>query len=253
VFASGSTQFWLNAFSDNPEVTGGFDNGVVNQVTRTASYIVRSDEPVDRDGKISVLWLKAMGVQAVVVGGADTRQAYRDDQNPGKFEGVLERVWHEGGDSIYRVPQRSASLARVMTRADLADRTPANGIDIEPLVPYVKALDDAGYAEADFRWTSRRSAAIQAKMSGRQVVSVQVSFHPGWHARVNGVEKAVMEDGLGQMYVEPGCEGDCSIELNYDGGVEMSIARGVAAIAWVAALGVFAISFRSRADVGRQR
>jgi len=118
VFASGSTQFWLNAFADNPEVTGGFDNGVVNQVTRTASYIVRSDEPVDRDGKISVLWLKAMGVQAVVVGGADTRQAYRDDQNPGKFEGVLRKL-------IAKTPNAATHAIAATPRAILISTPPS--------------------------------------------------------------------------------------------------------------------------------
>ena len=65
VFASGSTQFWLNAFGETPELSGGFANGIVNQVVWTANYIIRSgDGAGDRDAEISVLWLKAMGVHA---------------------------------------------------------------------------------------------------------------------------------------------------------------------------------------------
>ena len=245
VFASGSTQFWLNAFTDNPEVTGGFDNGVVNQVTRTASYIIRSgDGAGDRDAEISIVWLKALGVHAVVVGGPDSTQAYRDYRNPRKFDGILKILWHEGDDSVYLVPQRSASLARVVIRSDLVLRTPANGIDVEPLLPYVKALDNPAMPDADFRWITRHSASIHAMLSRRHIVSIQISYHPGWHARVNGAEKLVVEDGLGQMYVEPDCDGACSIELTYDGGREMRIARAIAMIAWIVAIAVLAMSFR---------
>ena len=48
-----------------------------------------------------------------------------------------------GDDVIYRVPRRSAGLAHVMRQGDLAARQPVNGIDIEPVRPYVAALEDA--------------------------------------------------------------------------------------------------------------
>ena len=35
VFAPGTIGFWLNAFSDAPELAGGFDNGIVNPCCRT--------------------------------------------------------------------------------------------------------------------------------------------------------------------------------------------------------------------------
>jgi hypothetical protein len=30
---------------------------------------------------------------------------------------------------------------------------------------------------------------------------------------------------VGQLVIEPGCSGPCTIELNYDGGLEMWLAR----------------------------
>ncbi|HLX46380.1 MAG TPA: hypothetical protein VKR43_23195 [Bryobacteraceae bacterium] len=246
VFASGSTQFWLNAFSDTQQVTGGFDNGVVNQVTRMASYQIRSgDGAGNRDAEISILWLKAMGAHAIAVAGPDTTQAYRDDRNPGKFNGVLPALWHQGGDTIFQVPQRSTSLARIVTNPDLVLRTPANGIDVGPLSAYVKALDNPTLPEADFRWTTDHSASIHSILSPDHVVSIQLTDHTGWHARINGAEKQVLPDGLGQMYVEPHCAGACSIELSYDGGAEMQIARWIAAISWALAAAMLALGSRS--------
>ena len=248
VFAGGSTQFWLNAFTDTPELTGGFDNGVVNQATPLARYIITSgDGAGSRGGEIAVLWLKAMGVHAAVVGGPRTTQAYRDFHNPGMFNGVLPMLWHEGDDSVYLVPQRSSSLARVVTRADLVGRSPVNGIDIEPLLPYVTALDNEALPTAVFYWTSRHSASIQATLSPQHVVSMQISYHPGWHAKVNGANKAIGEDGVGQMYVEPNCNGVCQIQLFYDGGPEMRIVRGVAIAAWILAFIIVVLNFRNPA------
>jgi len=249
VFAQGSTQFWLNAFTDTPELTGGFDNGVVNQATRIARHIITSgDGASGRDGEIAVLWLKAMGVHAAVVNGPDSTQAYHDFHNPKMFDGLLTELWREGDDTIYLVPQRSASLARVVTRADLVRRRPVNGVDTQPLVRYVAALDDEAFPNADFHWTSRHTASIQGTLSPRDVVSVQISYHPGWHAKVNGADRAIGEDGIGQMYIEPNCEGVCRIDLNYDGDTEMRITRGVAVAAWIVALCMIAWNFRRRAS-----
>jgi hypothetical protein len=251
VFAPGSTQFWLNAFTDTPQLMGGFDNGIVDQMTRLARYIiVTGDGAGERDAQISVLWLKAMGVHAVVVAGPDSTQAYRDFRNPKKFEGVLPLEWHEGDDFVYFVPQRTPSLARVMTKTDLVRRNPVTGVDIEPLVPYVAALDNPEFPEAGFRWTSRHAASIQATLSPQQVISIQLSYHPGWHALVNGSTKPIGEDGLGQMYIEPNCDGACSIELFYDGGWEMRIAHGAAYTAWMLAFAVLAMHLRRPSRTG---
>ncbi|HWZ29682.1 MAG TPA: hypothetical protein VNX18_00005 [Bryobacteraceae bacterium] len=246
VFASGSTQFWMNTFTDTPQLGGGFDNGIVNQAARTARYIITSgDGAGDHDAEISVLWLKALGIHAVAVGGPNTADAYRDFRNPRKFDGVLRELWRDGDDAVYLVPQRSASLARVITRPDLVARTPINGIDVQPLRDYVGALDNPMLPEPDFHWTTNHSASIQAILAPQHVVSIQISYHQGWHARVNTVDKPVGEDGIGQIYIEPKCNGSCSIELFYDGGREMRIARGVGVTAWILAFAAFAFSWRS--------
>jgi hypothetical protein len=250
VFAPGSTSFWMNAFTDTSQLGGGFDNGIVNQSTRIARYIIGSgDGAGNRDTEISILWLKAMGVHAVAVGGANTTQAFKDFRNPKKFDGVLPMVWHEGDDSVYLVPTHSTSLARIVTRSDLPARAPGNGIDIEPLLAYVAALDNPAMPEAAFRWTSRHSASITSTLRPADVISVQVSYHPGWHASLSGATVPVRADGLGHLYIEPGCDGACSVLLDYDGGLEMQVAHVVFAIAWLLAFVIpIWMTFRRRAD-----
>jgi hypothetical protein len=57
------------------------------------------------------------------------------------------------------------------------------------------------------------------------VISVQVSYHPGWHAKVNGQARQIEADGLGLMLIRPQCNGPCDVELDYDGGWELRICR----------------------------
>jgi hypothetical protein len=37
---------------------------------------------------------------------------------------------------------------------------------------------------------------------------------------------------LGQMVIEPHCEGACKLEIIYDGGLEMHVARIVSGASW---------------------
>ena len=64
---------------------------------------------------------------------------------------------------------------------------------------------------------------------------MQVSYDPGWHARVNGQAREVRQDGLGLMWIRPGCNGSCEVDLAYDGGWELRLCHylSLAAIATV--------------------
>jgi hypothetical protein len=56
-----------------------------------------------------------------------------------------------------------------------------------------------------------------------QLISIQVSYHPGWHARAGRREVPVASDGLGLIWLDPGCPGPCEVELDYDGGWELRL------------------------------
>lgn len=234
VMVPGSSSFWLNAFTGAPQLGGGFDQGTTNFLIRVAEYVLySSDGTGDRDAEISIAWLRAFGVGAVATGGPASGEYYKPYRNPRKFAGRLEVLWRDGDDALYRVPG-DGSLAHVMRPSSLPSRTPVNGIDIEPLAPYLAALDDASLPRVNLRWTSRHSAEITADLRPGEIVSVQVSHHPGWQARANGRELTVRADALGQLVVEPGSAGPARIELFYDGGTEMAIAR---ILRWLAILG----------------
>ncbi len=238
VMAAGSASYWMNAFTDTPQIGGGFDQGVTNWENRVARYIVVSGENAGaKDVEVSVLWLQAFGVQAVAVTIPKTGlEGLPEFRNPNKFDGVLELLWREGEDRIYGVPQRSPSLAHVIHRSDMVSRAPIHGVDVEPLAKYVEALEDERLPLAQMRWTTRHSAEITARLEPDQLISVQESYHSGWRAAVNGAARKMGPDGLGFITIEPNCTGVCTIELSYDGGLEMRIARWLSGLSLLASL-----------------
>ena len=226
VFAPGSVGFFLNVFTDTPQLNGGFDQGVVNYMLAVFRYQIMSGENAGaEEGPAAVLALKAFGMDAVGVSGPRSQEVYKPFRNPKKFDGILPELWRDGDDVIYGVPRRSKSLAHVIRPGDLPPRVPVHGLDLDPVRHYVSALEDPALPVAEMNWRTRHSAVISAQMQKAQILSVQISYHPGWRATVNGARRRTFEDHLGQMTVEPQCDGACTVELNYDGGREMRIAR----------------------------
>lgn len=220
VMAAGSEQFWLTAFSDTPELAGGYDPGILERIEGAAIYLLYSDESTKgREAEYSILWLKALGVQAAGVSGPASTEFFKPYRHPHKYDGVLPVLWRDGDDALYRVEPR-ASLARIVPRSSLVTRVPVNGLDVEPLRPYVAALDDPALPRADFVWTSAHSAKIHGALAAGQVISVQEAWHRGWHANAS-----ITHDALGQMVLDPGHPGPFDIDLIYDGGAEMKIAK----------------------------
>jgi hypothetical protein len=177
-------------------------------------------------------WLKAFGVSAVIGGGPASREFYHPYAHPEKFAGLPE-IWRDGPDVIYSVPRGRASLAHAMPASDLvAARPPA--YYTKPLEPYLAALDDPSLPDARFEWRGTSAAVITGNLKPEHILSVQVTWDKGWHASVNGAPRRVWQDKLGQMAVEPLCNGPCTVELAYDGGLEQQAARWLSLAALLA-------------------
>jgi hypothetical protein len=226
VLAPGSVGFFLNVFSDTPQFGGGYYQSLVNPVYLHLDFQIFSGQNAGaEEGPIAVLLLKALGVDAVGVSGPRSREAFKPFSNPRKFEGILPELWRDGDDVIYQVPRRSPSLAHVVRLEDLPARQPENGLDLDPIRPYVRALDDPSLPLAHMTWRNQHTAVISAGLERDQILSVQINYHPGWTATVNGQPRRVFRDNLGQLAVAPECQGPCSVEIAFDGGTEMLLAR----------------------------
>jgi hypothetical protein len=236
LMVSGESQWWFNLFADNPQLSGGFEPTAPNWVQQVAVYTIYTGQNAgDRDGPISVLWLKAFGCGAIVVPGPGSSDYYHPVRNPGKFDGLLPLVWQEAGDSIYQVPLRSVSLAHVVPPSALVGDRPAHGLDVAEVQRYVDALEDPALPPASLAWDNPTHGRITATVNPPNILSLQVTYDPGWRATWDGHSLAVGRDALGFMVIHPRCSGDCSIDLEFDPGPQRRAMLAIS-LATVAAL-----------------
>jgi hypothetical protein len=230
IFAPGTIGFWMQAFSDTPMLTGGFDNGERNTFLPDVIYQIYAGDRQDT----MLAWLKAFGIGAIAGGGPKSREVYHPYAHPEKFDGLPE-IWRDGPEVIYAVPRRRTSLAHAMLPSDLPQvRPPA--YYAKPLEHYLAALDDPALPDASFTWRGTGAASIAGTLAPEQVLSVQVTFDKGWHATVGGEPRPVLQDKLGEVVIEPRCSGPCVVELSYDGGIEQQMARWLSAVALLAGI-----------------
>ena len=230
VLVASQGQYLFNLFADNPQMGAGHEPSAPNLVQLAAIRTIYSGGNAGaQDGPSSVLWLQAFGCGAVVVPGRDSKDHFHWIENPDKFDGLVPLLWRESGESIYQIPQRSASLAHVIPRSAVVRTKP----EVSSLRRYVDALESASMPAASIVWENPDHARIAAKMDSSDLLSVQINYDPGWEARIGGRKVEIGADGLGFILMDPSCQ-DCSIDLEFTGGVERKIALAVSVLTMLA-------------------
>ena len=216
VWTVGSVSFWLNAFGDSPQLGGCCDQSNTNPLLNFARYeLILDPSSANRE-----LWLRALGIHGFAVGGPKSREIYHDTQHQQALLDAFSCPWHDGDDYACVIPSRTGSLGHVMTKADLVARAPQGSLDLEPFLPFVAALENPVYPIAELLWPNHHTARVEVNLKSDQILSLQITYFSGWRATANGLAVPVVRDNLGFMYVEPRCDGACSIEMIYDGGPE---------------------------------
>ena len=226
VFAPGNVSLWMNMFTDIPQMMGCCDQGVPNLEYRIAGYSIYTGQNAGaRDAEVSLLWLRAYGANAIGLTGPHSTEVYKPFWNWQKFDGVIPELWRQDENVVYRVPRKSTDPVRVIPKAAVAPRAPANGLDVEPIEPFVAALEDPAMPTATFRWVNGHEAVIDAETNPGQVVFLQIPPDAGWKAIEDGTQMPIMADPLGMSYLEPAKRGPVQLRLVYDGGAEVGRMR----------------------------
>lgn len=237
VMLPGSIAQWANTFTMIPQFSGSSWSRAMNPVQQQGLAAIYNGGPTpDEDALASLVWLQAFGVGAVAISGPKSQETWKPYAHPGKFDGVLPLLWRQDDVAIYRVPQRTASLAHVLPRQAFVSHAPRSIRDIAEMERYASALADPQAPIAESQWDGPNRLYVRANAQPGQLISVQVSYHSGWHAHAEGMPVAVHRDGLGLLWLDPGCHGRCEVQLDYDGGWELRITRWISFIAFAALL-----------------
>ena len=236
LFLSGGSRFRLNSWYLYPQVGGVFETGLRNRIPVEIGYQVRTDIGSARgqEAASSILQLRALAVEYLVVHGPKSEEYYRDFKYPDKFEGVLEpgvleKVWSQGDDRIYRLaPVRLAHLVRP---AELPAYPPRYG-RFEGIAAYVAAMTDPARPALQFAWQGPSAATLAGPAPEGYRMAVAVSYEDGWEAWQDGAAIPLERNALGFFTVAPRPAAHTVITLRYRAPLETRLAAGVSAVCW---------------------
>jgi hypothetical protein len=154
-----------------------------------------------RAGEDLVRALETLSAEFVVVDGPLSREYYRDFKNPRQFDGVLEPVWREEDDTIYKVP-----------------------------------FSGVAGAGLNAFWQGPSDLWLEGPLPRSQPVSVKVNYDPGWRSEQDGRPIPVERDGLGFARLRANGSPMGRIHLKYRGTLEQYSMALLSAIAWIAGL-----------------
>ena len=234
--AAGSVRWWMTAIADVPQFGGGFAQGVHFPQWWPISHEIPF---APYGGKNTSIWLAAYGVDLVVSGGENSRDAYPVWNHAERFDRIFPVVWASGDDRIYRVNRRNRSLAHVVPEVALVRDAPLDISDSEQARRYVEALE-AAPEDTKLEWLDSARARIDASPATGDVISVQIAFDKRWEAHSGGGAHRTAPDGLGQLVIYPRGNSRVKIDLIYSPSAYVVIITGVAWVAWLLCL-VFAL------------
>jgi hypothetical protein len=249
-FMPGSIAQWTNTFTSIQQFTGESFTMAINQVQQRANTaIVFGFGTPQQEVQATLTWLKAFGTGAIAISGKESMEFWKAFARPQKLDGLLPVLLQAGGVTVYRVPLREFTLAHIVPASEIVRHVPKGPDDTREVEKYVAGLDDASLPSTAFEWQGRNRIRIRTTVAPGQALSVQETYHPGWHAAIAGRLQKIQKDGLGLMWMRPDCVGACEIVMDYDGGWELRICRWLSWLSFAALPVVPTVSFLRRARV----
>ena len=165
-----------------------------------------------------MLWLKALGTDAVIVPGADSIEPSHEFQFPAKLSGLLPVLNDDQhGTVIYGVPRVHPGIARVVDREAISSLAKIQGgDDVVGLTKYVGVVENPAQNTASLTWLGFDHAEIEAKTDQGQSVLVEETWDPAWHAYENGKQLPVRLEGTMGFTLIDAPEGDHKILMRFE-------------------------------------
>jgi hypothetical protein len=229
VLPSGTVRFWFDAWFDNAQLDGGSAQGMLNQILPDAEWQI----PVGDRGEIAVLWMQALGTDAVIVPDRTSFEPYHDYHKPEKFRGVVPVLYDDQhGTVIYRIPRRYPGIGRVVEAGQLSAIGRINGgEDVGRLTRYVAAVDSPGQSPTPVQWKSFDEVDIQAQVPSGRSVLLQETYDPAWHAYENGRPLAIRPEPVMSFILIDVPAGNHTIQLLFETPLENRIGQMVSGLA----------------------
>ncbi len=209
---------------------------MLNQTIPTATWQILHGDRAD----LAMLWLQALGTDAVIVPALSSLEHYHDYAYPEKFQGALPALYDDHrGTIIYSVPRVHPGIVRLVDRGAM-NRVGElrGGDDAAGLAKYVAAIENPAQGASFLHWHGFDEAEIEAKAGPGQEVLVQETWDPAWHACENGRELPIRrENTMGFMLIDA-AEGDRRIRMRFETPLENRVGRVILVLTTIVMAGL---------------
>jgi hypothetical protein len=219
VFATGTTAFWLNTFTNIPQIRGGNDGLAIPWLLHGVYQINTGENaPVGKEAETAISWLRIFNVSYLVVNMPESTEIYHDFKNPERFSESpdLIQLADLKRDVIYKVPLVQPSLAQVVSKTNFNNlKALKNAVDYPALQDYLIYIDNNKLPGANFVWLKNGEAKITANLGKEQGIGLQIPYNSGWQATAVNEKIVIRKDPLGFMLLEPKATGQMEITLTW--------------------------------------
>ena len=211
VYATGTVSFWLNVFTEIPQLRGGSDQGATNPWGINAAIEINTG----KDEELSVLWCKALNIRYVVVIYPNADTPYHDYIFPNKFEEALQLRHTYMGFSIFEVPLINSDLVQPVDVNRLQDLETIKRIDDdEALSRYVNLVEAMPTATVHVRYDKVDRLELGVTNATEKThILVKMTYDERWNAYIDGKEVAITKVGPDFMLINPAEKGNYMLEL----------------------------------------
>jgi len=214
VYATGTVAFWLNVFSDVPQLRGGHDGAAINPWWSHVTYQINTGS----NGSLAALWCKALNIRYVVVNYPNASTPYPDYSFPQKFEGILPLRFFYKGFGIFEVPLARPELVQAVRWNDFR-RLPqiSSVLDYDNLKAYVDLVEGPNEgAECKYKILRANEITIEVSNSTKDTaLLVKMTYDDLWKAFVNNNEISITAVGPHFILLHPDLSGSYQIRLSY--------------------------------------
>jgi len=214
IYATGTVAFWLNVFSDVPQLRGGSDAAGINPWWAHVTYQINTGS----NGSLAVLWCKALNIRFVVVNYPNASTPYPDYIFPRKFEGILPLRFFYKGFGIFEVPLARPELVQAVRWNDFQRLQPISSVlDYRSLEAYVDLVEGSnGGAECKYEILRANEITIEVSNSKEDTaLLVKMTYDDLWKAFVDNNEISITAVGPHFMLLHPNLSGNYLIRLTY--------------------------------------
>ena len=202
VWVTGTIRFWYNVWDDGIQGDGGSDQGILNPILPAAKWAITHTDDAQRLDA----WLKALGVDIVVVPGPTSQEGFKEFADPKFYDAHFPLLRDDGaGNRYYRIPRRSTGIVRIADRKRLESVPPLpQEPQLAQLINYAQAVEaiPSGGASPDRahgRWRNDDALDIDVDVREDEVLLVQENYDPYWRASVDSRPQAIQRDPAGFM------------------------------------------------------